>query len=359
MTTGVVILGSGIGGLSVALALVRAGFKGISVYGRIEAPFCASAAALGLSSTKGMFAAETGLFQDKLTGHELLADLLKTLSPHANDLSPGIPVVEPFASQEEYVYLTGRVFRRQFTAPFGVERESLLCATDAMKELLRPDLPGVFRYPSDFWFDCQRTLCAFRAYLQRYDVTFFDEEISGLRKVSGGIAISLATRLTHTSRLILASGPSLPVHCAALELRMGAWKASPGATLKANFERNNGSDVALLHKTESLVFRGNRVQLGSVKGANPQDIQAAIPQAIGHWEPYLASASLHQLVAKDWDIQFGTRMRIQERHHRPIAEVVKLDGDVLVGIVGGFHKSGWQLAPVVSKQFAKEWFAAH
>ena len=353
-----VILGSGIAGLSLARALSQRGVR-VTVCGRMSPPYCASSAALGLSSTKGMYAAETGLFQDKLRGHEILGKLLEGLASKRALPAAKSEVLEPFLDQKEYNYINQRVFRNQFTAPFGVIRESLAVLTDEMKKILNPAVLGLLRYPSDFWFDCEATLKAMSEGLLVEGVNFIEEEAYVIRKTEVGFELAFGSKKLMARHLILASGSSLPAHCSMLGVHFGSWKMSKGATVKAVFERKSKTALVLLRKTEGIAFYNNSVRIGSIKGSDPETIAPTIKQTIESWSPLLHQNLLSDFHGKDWETRNGVRMRIQERHHRPVAEVIRYGDNVLLGVVGGFHKSGWQLAPVVADDLAKQWLASH
>lgn len=382
----VLIFGRGFAGLSLALELLNRGHE-VQVAGVGTAQSWvahplrpASAAAVGMSSNKGHFWADTDLFELKLKGHRGLESWLKRVESAAEMKIPRFSgrVFEPFFNRREYEYLHERIFH---TNPTGFYRNRIV-----PWQGIKPDLDGTsfgltplgaFEYFDDLWFDPKSCLTALERSIMRCGGQIVDGSIETLEWMGDRYGkIRSRIRLIPHGTVYLSDSDQIVLACGS-HINDVLNKISPGfllpiricsgTTLRYRSPSALRTGWALRVKKTNFVAYGDGIIVGSssINHNISRHDELASQQCKHEMDHYSASThhllesmtSRVQLIEKIW----GARVRTNDRYPL-IGPLIELSDKISIPIqphvikrlwiFTGMYKNGLQLSWLLAKNLA-------
>ncbi len=359
-----IIVGTGIAGLSLAFELYERGLRPLMISARSSMLPPASFAAQGVLCNKGLRTPIQALFTAKIESSLRIRQWLQRISKRTGQTIDHAfeGIYEPYWDAGRYQKIVQRVYKGQYTGLFG-------CRNIKGTNLEWPDFKtpaGALYYPEDGWFDPRSLLTALKVYLES-KLTWLQADLQSIQlDPHHGYRLRFEGHPTvHGRRLCLAMGAGLPAALSSLELRLPDFFFHPGTVLQLPYPRTNDS-LALVSGTYSLTHRRQGLFLGSTTdkcrfdqlyeyplddgkqqlieflrqqlhyiGPGPQRLQSFIEQASSLWGVRLRS--------KDRMPVFGSLGSITgEAKHAGIY------------LLGAFYKNGLQLAERLAAALADE-----
>ena len=379
----IAILGGGIAGLSVAYRFCQRKIPCDLFLGKPTTHQC-SRLAQGVATLKGYHLASHHLFQAKRLGHEELLTMMEAI--HFTDYA--FHVRELFASQQAYYQQVTRTYHQQFRG-FSSMSSSLLNNQSSV-ELY----PVAHDYPDDYVFSAHSLLDHLKQTLEQ----------SGLVRVySTNFSVADYRKSHHYRHLILALGAHTQDWLATLGFASTKYRLTPGAVFTIDDQRldselqtwlsvvapswkpSSSSLLGFKKGSSSLRFTSThkkkghcayQLALGSVQKRVPE---ASVPSILLSLQdpsveretrraliPFARSFGLllSESIKSSIQIQWGVRYRGLSL--KPIIGELRVPANHLsVGsqaprlwLFCGFHKSGFSLAPYLSKDFVEDILSA-
>lgn len=338
------IIGAGFAGLFSAWNLTERQIS-CTVVGKIESS--ASFAAQGVVGNKGLFLAESDLFEQKIHGSRLIADFCRKLQDISKTkiLIEG-SVFEAFDSIDEWQRVQKRVYRGEFYGCYGAK---LLQANELSHELGFLQAPAVtLQYGFDSFVDVEVLLTTMKDILSQRGVRFIDEHVARISWDGKWSFQSEKEPLFESEHLLLAPGSGITFLRDVLDLDIPPAKLMSGFSFSYYEDQEVQKEFALLHEVRSFCQFSNRRSVGST----------------GRKGPLLAEDAAADFV--EMQNIFGNRVDLQRMKKKLVAKggerVFYKSMEPLWGyfesrrfsqpvyVLSGLHKNGLQLAPILSEK---------
>ena len=201
MSASIIIIGGGIGGLTLGVKFLESGFATAIIRNQ---EVCASSAALGIVSSKGLRVARDPLFTILLAAQARYPQYLQELASQSQ-----VPiqrsytgVVEGFRDRVDYLALVARIYHGEPLGAFGVYRLD----QGVLPGPLAARCQGALYYPRDFWFEPGDVLKALaRLFVQRGG-TLIAEDVFSLRQDKNLVTVACGAQSFAARAVVLAAG---------------------------------------------------------------------------------------------------------------------------------------------------------
>jgi glycine/D-amino acid oxidase-like deaminating enzyme len=380
----VLICGRGFSGLSLALEMLTRGHQvvvagmGISLDSKEQNLRPASLAAVGISSNKGHFLADSDLFELKLRGHRGLQSWINSLELTSSQRIPMFrsQVFEPFFNKEEYGYLHERIFHGN---PSGFYLNRIISYQEFAKNIggtsLLMEPLGAFQYVEDLWFDPHSCLRALEIAILKLGGQIVNGALEGLvwagdkyGKVRCRIRLNPhdTTYFCDVEQIVLACGSYTNDTLNRINLGVKLpFRLCSGSTLNYKMQSNSEKKWALRIKKNNIVAYNNELIVGSSSVNHVSDYHSQIDFKKSEQEQYLSQIN-HQLEKMfrelEWSHQiWGVRLRTNDRYPvmGSLTEIsdqveIKIDSCIIqrLWIFTGMYKNGLQLSWLLAKDLA-------
>lgn len=320
----VAVIGKGIAGLLLGDQLLARGCA-VTFFYREEST--ASAAALGVFVSKGLFLAQDPLFSHKLSAHLAFGSLISQLSERMGEKIPRFQgAQEFFDSPAAYRGLRQRIYRKQFTGALDVEVQRQSAGA------------GAFYYPQDYWVDAGFSLGVMESDLRRRGAVFIPREVVRVGSAKEGLWVQTAVGRDLFSEVVLAAGEGASALLRESGIAGFPVQRRPGCTARYQLEGPEEAPVFLLKKGRlSLVSHGGIFYMGPFDEEPSPEEEAVLFQYAQKCCPALLPFSLTGRVCSH-----GTRVRTP--HGAPYVGPVSLSFGRRLWVSFGYDKSGFVLA---------------
>ena len=394
----ILILGRGFAGLSLAWELIHRGHKvvvvghGVSSYSSEHNRHPASCAAVGVSSLKGHFLADSALFAAKLASHHGLESWLQGIEVFSKRHIPRFKgsVFEPFFNCREFQYLHERIFHGN---PTGLYRNRIVDSKEFREKISlewKEAHPlGAFEYYNDLWFDPAVCLEALEKAIRSKGGQIIDGLLNGISlqvqqnskaksqeeknilKCAIQLLMGTESMFCETQHMVLACGSYLND----VLFKLDAGFSLPvslcsGSTLTYKSTYNNYSSWGLRIKKTNFIFSNSQVIVGS--SSFNHDIgrhsllEGLIPKSGFEEYKMTKDEQLAHVVGEEVKLsrfQWGARLKAKDRSPI-IGSLVQLANNVSMAfpkeilpkiwIFSGLYKNGLQVAWWLAKNLSDE-----
>lgn len=343
------IVGAGFAGLFTAWSLSERNLS-CTVIGKIEN--AASYAAQGVVGNKGLFLAESELFENKIRGARAIADFCRELQ-HTTGTRIIVEgsVFEPFYSLDDWRSVQKRVYRGEF---FGCYGATVIHGgdTSAILPMLDRQPTVTMQYCFDSFVDVETLLTEMRKILTLRGVRFIDEHISSLAWNDKWNFNGESGLLFSADHLFLMPGSGMGFFRDALGLETPLPKLMSGYTYSYEEKEAVQYEFAILRGTNAFCQFAHRCTLGSTsqKGAlNQGKILADFEELEKSFANSLNLRRMrNHMAAKGGE-------RVYYKNMEPICGVFESKKfHKPVYVMSGLYKNGLQLSPILNEKLVSE-----
>ena len=307
----------------------------------------ASHAATGVATMKGLCNPESTLFMKKHEGHLKLETFLKSFG---NQVELTYGVSEILRDEDEYRYLTKRIYRNQFRGLFRVDLDGASSARlkqyyDAYGRPL-----AQFYYPRDYFYSVPKLLESLQRILLERGVEFRKSVVSQIKVLDGPQKISVVDQhaVTTCSSLVIANGAGVPRLLAASGLPKIPMQQVHGETLLG--ELSIPSQLAVTQGRHNLSILSRQVRIGSTSYRELDDVPRTLASLRDALD--ISRLPLLQQNCRYHGLEYGIRTRARDL--RPIVGPLTKAHPHLknIYVVGGLYKSGYSLIHDIAEHIA-------
>jgi glycine/D-amino acid oxidase-like deaminating enzyme len=357
MNKRVAVIGRGFGGLNIALKLIMNGFQ-VALFGKKDT-YCASKAAIGVCSIKGIFEGNDELFRQKIAGHQELFMQLEWLASK-NSLERSSGVTEVFSTRQHYQKQLGRIFRSDFYGLKGV-------AASALDGKLGQTL--AITYPLDYAVDVENYRSVFESTLASLGVEIHDELVEEIQEhKEQAILIRQGNRLTDRFSLVVCAAGIGAKHILGINQEwFQTVSLVPGWTFYSSvsqkFEDHSSLPKAFVSGAHGMfVTREKLASFGSSSGSvstwisdcteaypsNSDELSSEVMADRNQLEERFNC--IYEFERRHTDANYGVRIRTKNR--QPVC--CWNSSSMRILLVFGFYKNGLTLAPLMANKVCLE-----
>jgi glycine/D-amino acid oxidase-like deaminating enzyme len=353
------IIGAGLAGLTAALELARRGAD-VTLVSPLDDPVCASNAAHGISTIKGILESDSKLFGLKLEGHRGFDAWLTKLEEEIGKKRPldvwRKGVEENFPTTFLFKKEFGRIYRKDF---IGAKQVQWLRKED--------DCFASVKYPGDWWINPRYLLDTLHEGLTRLRVKKISANVQSVILGADGVSARMLDGDVSSQAAIICAGAGVPslLERSGLETIEKLYGVS-GFTFGAS--TNIDRQKALVKGTSGVTQVGREIFWGStsdsaflIDGGDSLPGSAKLDASKCR---ELGKKTLHEIfpvAACDtltaFSVKWGVRTRT--RHRSPLVERVAKNNAGSIWVNTGYYKSGIILSWLMAEKLAEAIISGH
>ncbi len=351
------IIGAGLAGLTLALELARRGAD-VTLVSPTEDPVCASNAAHGISTIKGILESDSKLFALKLQGHRGFDAWLSKLEQEIGKKRPRDVwqkgVEENFPSTYLFTKEFGRIYRKDF---IGAKQVQWLRKED--------DFFASVKYPGDWWINPRYLLGTLHEGLTHLRVKKISANVQSVVLGADGVSARLLDDKLSFQVAVICAGAGVPslLEISNLETTEKLYGVS-GFTFDA--VTNIHRQTVRVKGTSGVTQIGREIFWGSTSDSAFLIDDSVLPSpkqdAIKCRE--LGDKTLHEIfpvaacdTLTEFSVKWGVRTRT--RHRSPLVERVAKNHAGSIWVNTGYYKSGIILSWLMAEKLAEAIISGH